>query len=300
MSDDEPTVTPERDEAPTKPRRPQPGASAASRARRIGGRPLPGPGKAAGTTTSAAPVPAARPAGRAASTTTTKTTTKTNTKTTTKTDEKPKTEPADAPPPAVRKPVTRTAGARSRTAPEPTVQTREPKRRDAEATLARLRWVPAVVLGLAAVVLAVCCVVFGHGVWWAKKSVSAERDQVLAAAKTCVGSITNYDYRKLSASEQAGLACTTGTFQSQYKQAMDTVVAKLAPQTKTVQTFQVADAGIESVSSDGSQWVVLVYGQQAVTNAQSGSSTPRLDILSARVTLEKVGGQWRVAELKRL
>ena len=148
--------------------------------------------------------------------------------------------------------------------------------------------------------LAVFCVIQGKGVWWDKAHVADERTQVLAAAKTCIAATTSYDYRKLKDSEAAGVTCSTGAFATQYKQAMETVVAKLAPQSQTVQTFQIAHAGIESVSDDGKQWVVLLYGQQSVTNKTTGATKPRLDILSARATMVKVGGSWKVSKLDRV
>ena len=55
----------------------------------------------------------------------------------------------------------------------------------------------------------------------------------------------------------------------------------MAPQSKTVQVFQVANAGIQSVSKDGKQWVVLVYGQESVTSTSTTPGEPaRLDLSS--------------------
>jgi hypothetical protein len=79
---------------------------------------------------------------------------------------------------------------------------------------------------------------------------------------------------------------------------MDQTVKKIAPQTKTVQVFQTIKAGVTSVSPDGKQWVVLVYGQQAVTDAKTKSGdAPRLDLSNPEVTLDLVGGKWLVSNL---
>jgi Mce-associated membrane protein len=140
-----------------------------------------------------------------------------------------------------------------------------------------------------------------HGVWWGSKlrdTRSQTEQQVLAAAKTCAAAILSYDYRSLDAAERTGQACTTGQLKSEYTQTMETTVKQLAPQTKTVQTMQVAKAGVERVSPDGRQWVVLVFGQQAVTNAKTkAGAAPQLQISSPVVTLDRVGGQWLVSNL---
>ena len=77
---------------------------------------------------------------------------------------------------------------------------------------------------------------------------------------------------------------------------MDTTVKQIAPQNNVVQAFQVAKAGVQAVSKDGKQWVVLIYGQQQVTN-KTVTTGPRLDISSAVVTLNKVSGQWLISNL---
>jgi hypothetical protein len=166
----------------------------------------------------------------------------------------------------------------------------------------RLRWIPAVVAAGVVAVLVVLCVWQSHGVWWGKDnggaSSSQQRQQVLAVAKPCVAAIVSYDYRKLAASEKAGQACITGKFKDDYTKAMETTVKTLAPQTKTVQVFQVAKAGIERVSPDGKQWVVLLYGQQQVTNTATAKDKPRLDILNVEATLNQVGGKWLVSAIR--
>ncbi|HEV7193229.1 MAG TPA: hypothetical protein VGN35_08470 [Jatrophihabitantaceae bacterium] len=139
-----------------------------------------------------------------------------------------------------------------------------------------------------------------HGVWWAKSSTDArrntERQQVLAAAKTCTARILSYDYRTLAASEKAGQACATGQLKADYTKLMDTTVKQIAPQSNVVQVFQVEKAGVSSVSPDGKQWVIVVYGQQQVSS-KTITSGPRLDISNAVVTLNKVGGQWLVSNM---
>ncbi len=234
-------------------RRPAPSAQAASRARRIGGRPVPGP--------------RAEPGGQA-----------------------PRSEDLAAPRTARRSAlaVPTRAGALPE-APEP--------RTEAELRyLNRLRWIPAGVAGVAAVVLAATVVWLSHGVWWAKPSPPDLRGEVLAAAKTCMPKVGSYDYRSLDASLAQGLACSTGTFRANYERAMKTVVASLAPQTKTIQTVSVTRAGIVSVSPDARQWVVLIYGQQKIQNNTTAKTQPRYDLLSVTVTMNRVGNSWLISQ----
>jgi Mce-associated membrane protein len=253
MTDD---VKPGTADQPDQGRRPSPSAAAASRARRIGGRPLPGPSVA-----EAAEVA----------------------------------EPASAKVDVAKRPrrPARPSG------DEPRRPAREPRPKGR--WRARLGWLPAGVAGLAVLAMLAVAAWQSHGVWWAKTAQDARdrtQQEVLAVAKTCAAAILSYDYRKLDAAEAAGKACTTGQLKSDYTKAMETTVKQLAPQSKTVQTLQIAKAGIESVSPDGKQWVVLVYGQQAVTDAKTKSGdAPRLDLSSPEVTLDLVGGKWLVSNL---
>jgi Mce-associated membrane protein len=226
--------------------RPSPGPGAASRARRIGGRPTPGSSRAA-----------------------------------------PRPVPAEPEPPAVEPEV---AAPRS-VAP---VRERERNRPDSPG---RLAWLPAGLLAVLVAVLLGFGVAASHGVWWAEAHVDVQhqRTEVLAAAKTCMATMNTYDYRKLDAAEKSGLACTTGKLTDQYRTAMDKLIKPQAAKVQFTQTAQVNSAGIESISKDGSQWTVLIFGQLSTTNSQTGSNAPKLSIFSARVTMQRSNGHWLVA-----
>jgi len=234
--------------------RPTPGPGAASRARRIGGRPTPG---------------AARPAPR----------------------------PGPAEPEAA--PVAPEAAAPQSVAPEPTTPrsvapARERNRPDSPG---RLAWLPAGLLAALVVVLLGFGVTASHGIWWATPHVDVQhqRTEVLAAAKTCMATMNTYDYRKLDAAEKSGLACTTGKLTGQYRTAMEKLIKPQAAKVQFTQTAQVNSAGIESISKDGSQWTVLIFGQLSTTNSQTGTNAPKLSIFSARVTMQRSSGHWLVA-----
>lgn len=277
-------------------KRPSPSAQAASRARRIGGRPVPGP----------RPTPTPAPAPSKAGATKTRASAKSAKEADT----------ATASTSSARRGGLRAARAaateraveaeRPATSPRkrPTGKSGAVVARDAKAAAASrrrrselLRWLPAGVLAVAALVLAVLCVTLGSGVWYATKSSDEVRGEVLAAAKTCAGKVSSYDYRKLAEAKKDGMSCATGQFKKDYAKAMDTIVAKEAPVTKTTQSVQVAKAGIEQVSSDGKQWTVLIYGQHTVTNTKTGLKTPRLDKLSVRATMDNVGNKWLISKI---
>jgi Mce-associated membrane protein len=288
------------------PRPTTPGAHAASRARRIGGRP-PGGARPAGADL-APPADVTEPATEPADVT------------------EPaelvdaglagaaEAEPTDAPPRradrrAERK-AQRKAAAKAGKADAKAEQKAEQKadrelaKDDAAGRplLVRLGWWPAAVGAVLVAGMLGVGVWQSHGVWWAKGSTAADREQVrtqvLAVAKGCGAAVTSYDYRSFAASEQAGLRCTTGDFTTQYRSAMEQTVKSLATQSQTVQTTQVAKAGITQVSADGKQWVILVYGQQTVSNKDTVANSPRLDVLSMQVTIDKVGGAWLIANIQ--
>jgi Mce-associated membrane protein len=260
----EPTDEPAERANPTprpKPASPSPGAQAASRARRIGGRPTPGAGRRA-----AAPDPG--PGAVSTAKTPTAKTSTANAPYGTVPGAAAPAKVGTATPPAARRPL-------------PTW----------------LAWLPAAVLAAVIVLVMVLGVIASHGVWWSKKSVdtAAQREQVLAGAKSCMAKINTYDYRKLDAAEQAGAACTTGALTAQYKTAMEKLIKPQAVKVKFTQAATINSAGIESISKDGKQWVVLIFGQLSTTDSQDGTTTPKLSIFSAQATMQQVKGAWLVS-----
>src|SRR5207247_10821254 len=111
-----------------------------------------------------------------------------------------------------------------------------------------LNWLPAEVLATGAVVMAVLIVVFSHGVWWGPDASHIPgggpqlREQVLAAAKTCVAKTNTYKYTDLDSYESAALKCATGKFADDLKRTIDTVITVKAPKLQSSQTAQVHQA----------------------------------------------------------
>lgn len=116
---------------------------------------------------------------------------------------------------------------------------------------------------------------------------------VLAAARADVPVVTGYDYRHIDEDIARGLEVTTGRFSTQYESAMRDTVASLAVSSRTVQTTQVATAGL--VWLTGGKAEVLVFGQQAITN--KATTSPRLDQLTIGVEMTSKGGTWKVSDV---
>ncbi len=259
-------------------RSPRPGASAASRARRIGGRPT------------ARPVPGNAPEGTdAGDPVATGATGATGATATVGTDE------------AGRRPRLR----KSRPAPttaapadpaEPGESVEGTRRAEPIALPGWLRWAPAAILAAGVIAMAVVVFVVSNGVWRNKPAPSARREQVLAAAKNCVATISTYKYTDLAAYKKKGLACSTGQFSKDFAKAVDTLIKPQAPKLKAVSTAQISNGGLQSVE-DG-QWTVVVYGQVSVTN----TSTPkgRVDPLAAVAQMEQRHGKWLIVKLDLL
>jgi hypothetical protein len=164
-----------------------------------------------------------------------------------------------------------------------------------------LNWAPAGVLSVGAVLMAILIAAFSHGVWWGPDPSSppsnpdVRREQVLAAAKTCLAATNSYEYTRLDAYEQKALACATGPFVGQLRKTIDSLVKVNAPKLKSSQTAQINRGGIEAISPDGGQWTILLFGQLTVTNTNEPKG--RTDPFAAQVRMQKAHGKWLIAGL---
>ncbi len=259
-------------------RRPSPGPSATSRARRASAagvevrRPSPRPAAAPtangaasdGEVTSAAPPSEARPARAPAS----------------------EVRPADA------------RGSKARPAPAPAFAEALPYQATAGQAGERRRppvWLAillaVLVLAGAAALVVVLRLPSGAG------SVE-DRDRALSAAKTEVPLILSYDYRSFDAGVAKAKAELTGRAVTDYTTAMAKTIKPTAIKVKAVVQAQTDGAGVESVSPDGRQVTVVVFGEQKVTN--SSLAAPRTDLFRVRATLNLVGGQWLVSKFDQI
>jgi hypothetical protein len=168
--------------------------------------------------------------------------------------------------------------------------------------------------------MAVLLATFSHSVWWAKPSAAAPRvtpstgrsgpppastdgaanllrQRVLAAAKQCVIATNKYDYQTLDADEAAGLKCTTGVQSTRYKTAMEHLIRGPATKLKASQIPQINTAGIESVTANGKQWSIVLYGQLAIHNVNVKART---DPFAAVVRMDYVLGKWLMSDVATL
>ena len=257
-------------------------AQAASRARRIGGgsRPMPGPRTTPGTK------PGRQPAtgSRRGSVLTRRGSSGLGLSTPREADE------GDT----ARQRSTRTRES-ARRRPSPIPRTRAAMRE--QSPPAFLAWLPAVIAAALVVALVVVDVLL-YASWRGQPSKAERREQLLASVNSSVAKVLSYDYRHLDQDANAAAAGLTGTFKDDYTKSMATTVKKDAPGVKAIVTGEVGSSGIASVSGDGKQAVVLILGQQTVSNTSLKS--PRLDSVSLRVTATLVNGKWLIAKLDQL
>lgn len=159
------------------------------------------------------------------------------------------------------------------------------------------RWIAAIVAAVLVVGLAVADVTLFQE-WRNRPGTAQQRERLVASVNQSVARILSYDYRHLDADETAAASHLTGTFRNQYVASMNTTIKKNAPPAKAVVVGEVGTSAITSVSGDGTQAVLLVLGQQTVTNA--AQKTPRYDMVNLRVTAQLVHGTWLVADLATL
>jgi len=153
-----------------------------------------------------------------------------------------------------------------------------------------------VALATAAVLLALGCMFLAR--YSGKSGSTADRDQALAAAKSYTGLVLSYDYRHAAADRDKTIPHLTGKFRDDYKKSMDEVIIPKAPGLKAVVEGQIESAGIESISKTGKQIVTIVFGQQKVSN--TATKQPRSDPYRLRVTLDRVGGEWKISAIVAL
>lgn len=125
-----------------------------------------------------------------------------------------------------------------------------------------------------------------------------DRDRALSAAKTEVPLILSYSYSSFDADVAKAKAQLTGRAVTDYTTAMAKTIKPTAIKVKAVVQAQTDGAGVESVSPDGRQVTMVVFGEQKVTN--SSLAAPRTDLFRVRATLDLVGGQWLVSKFDQI
>lgn len=123
--------------------------------------------------------------------------------------------------------------------------------------------------------------------------VADARNAALEAAKTRVPALLSYRSESLDADLDVAAAQTTGSFASDYRRILDSVVEPTAKRGGISTEAAVASAGV--VSGDGDRVVVLVFLTQTTTNEADRRSVSgsRVD-----VTMQRTGSTWKIAGLR--
>jgi Mce-associated membrane protein len=127
---------------------------------------------------------------------------------------------------------------------------------------------------------------------------AADREKLLSQATTRVALVSSYNYQHIDADAKAAEAGMIEPFKSTYDKSIQTVIKPLAAQVKAVVSCTVQTAAISSVSGDGQQAVVLIYAQLSTQNSTTAGQS-RLDIATIQVTMTKQHGNWMISQLAR-
>ncbi|HEX5496829.1 MAG TPA: hypothetical protein VFX70_19880 [Mycobacteriales bacterium] len=172
--------------------------------------------------------------------------------------------------------------------PGPRAGRTRPRRRPGRA------WWPVAVAGVVVVTLGVVSTLLT--LRWQRAEARADAvAEAPSQAKSDAARILSYDYRHIRADADAAAEVTTGDYRSQYRQSMNQLIIPQAQQVHAVVQAEVINAGVARVSDDGHQVVMLVYANQTVTNTRIKGS--RVDQVRVRLTMVRVGGDWRVSKV---
>ena len=120
-----------------------------------------------------------------------------------------------------------------------------------------------------------------------------QRESALSAARQTAVNFTSYDYRHLDADYKLVRDAATGSFKADFDQ-QSKVLAQLIKKSKAVAKGQVVDAAVVTSSSNNAS--VLVAVDDTITNSNAPKGVVKHYRL--QIDLTKVGGQWRVANVK--
>lgn len=118
----------------------------------------------------------------------------------------------------------------------------------------------------------------------------------LGGAASDLAAVTTYDYRSLDDALNAGLAVTTGAYRRAYREALTGDLARTALEQHVVHTFEALDLGIGEMSADGTVAKVLVFGEQRVTDDNTGPDA-EVSPVTLCATLRRDGNRYRISDL---
>jgi Mce-associated membrane protein len=153
-------------------------------------------------------------------------------------------------------------------------------------------WLLAVVAALA------LATALAAGLFWSREpsaaSVEDDTRAAQAAAERAVVPVLSYDGRHLDESKAAAQQYLTGDFRDDYARLFTGLIEQNAPRTGTVVEASLVKSGVVRADDDRVQVFLLV--DQSRTNNLSKQPTVFRNWVT--LTMEDVGGDWLVADLK--
>lgn len=122
------------------------------------------------------------------------------------------------------------------------------------------------------------------------------RTEAVAAAESRAVDLLGYDYRHLDRDFARAKAGLTGSFRGDYAETTESVVRPTAEKVHAVVTAEVAASSV--VSSSQNRVVVLLFVNQTTTSTRVQG--PQVDLNRVRMTMDRVGGDWKVSKVTAL
>lgn len=130
----------------------------------------------------------------------------------------------------------------------------------------------------------------------AEERLERARTAALAAAESHAVVLLSYDHRTLDRDFARARTVLTGPFAEDYATTTEEVVRPSAEQVKAVVTAEVAASSVVRASAD--RVVVLLFVDQTTTSTRLDG--PKIDLNRVRMTLQRVGQEWRVSAVDAL
>jgi Mce-associated membrane protein len=137
------------------------------------------------------------------------------------------------------------------------------------------------------------------GLWWQHSQHQATQDAgqaALDAARKNAVQVLSYNFRTVDDDLAHARTALTGKFQDDFTQLASGVVAPAAKQDQIDTRAEVAGSGVVSMTQD--QVVTLLFVNQ--TTRSTKLTAPKIDGSRLQLTMQRVGGQWLISDLKPL
>lgn len=122
------------------------------------------------------------------------------------------------------------------------------------------------------------------------------RTEAVAAAESRAVDLLSYDHRHLDRDFTRARRGLTGRFAADYRRTTESVVRPTAEQVKAVVTAEVVSSSV--VRAAQNRVVVLLFVNQTTTSTRVEG--PQVDLNRVRMTLLRVGGDWRISAVTAL